>query len=121
MPEQTRHATFRFYEELNDFLPAERRKLSFEFAFAGTPSGTGTDLVVFADGDATSPVAAPLPTLSDALGTAAPFLDVSYEIPVAAEDEGQRRLAGFMLRRQADRVAAAHRSGRSTVLFHFDH
>ncbi len=38
MPEQTRHATFRFYEELNDFLPPERRKLSFEFTFAGTPS-----------------------------------------------------------------------------------
>jgi NCS2 family nucleobase:cation symporter-2 len=36
-------------------------------------------------------------------------------------EDGQRRLAGFMLRRYADRVAAAHRNGRSTVLFHFDH
>jgi NCS2 family nucleobase:cation symporter-2 len=35
--------------------------------------------------------------------------------------EGQRRLAGFMLRRYADRVAATHRGGRSAILFHFDH
>ena len=33
-----RHATFRFYEELNDFLPPERRKRAFEFGFSGTPS-----------------------------------------------------------------------------------
>ena len=32
------HSTFRFYEELNDFLPPDRRKVSFEFAFNGTPS-----------------------------------------------------------------------------------
>jgi NCS2 family nucleobase:cation symporter-2 len=38
-----------------------------------------------------------------------------------ASEEGQRRLAGFMLRRYADRVAATHRAGRSTILFHFDH
>ncbi len=31
-------ATFRFYEELNDFLPAERRKRDFVHAFDGTPS-----------------------------------------------------------------------------------
>ncbi|HET9650867.1 MAG TPA: Mut7-C RNAse domain-containing protein, partial [Usitatibacter sp.] len=31
MPERTR-ATFRFYEELNDFLPVERRKRDFELA-----------------------------------------------------------------------------------------
>jgi xanthine permease XanP len=36
-------------------------------------------------------------------------------------EDGQRRLAGFMLRRYADRVVAAHRNGRSTILFHFDH
>lgn len=36
-------------------------------------------------------------------------------------DEGQRRLAGFMLRRHADRVAATHKAGRSTLQFHFDH
>jgi xanthine permease XanP len=35
--------------------------------------------------------------------------------------EGHRRLAGFMLRRYADRVAATHRGNRSTILFHFDH
>ena len=31
-------STFRFYEELNDFLPAERRKIAFDYAFKGTPS-----------------------------------------------------------------------------------
>jgi len=36
-------------------------------------------------------------------------------------EEGQRKLAGFMLRRHADRVAATHKAGRSTILFHFDH
>ncbi|MGH8634816.1 MAG: uracil-xanthine permease family protein [Burkholderiales bacterium] len=36
-------------------------------------------------------------------------------------EEGQRRLAGFMLRRNADRVRATHNAGRSTILFHFDH
>jgi uncharacterized protein with PIN domain len=30
--------TFRFYEELNDFLPAEHRKRAFEHRFSGTPS-----------------------------------------------------------------------------------
>jgi NCS2 family nucleobase:cation symporter-2 len=40
---------------------------------------------------------------------------------IMASDEGQRRLAGFMLRRQADRVQSSHRTGRSTILFHFDH
>ena len=40
---------------------------------------------------------------------------------IMESEEGQRRLAGFMLRRYADRVAATHRSGRSTILFHFDH
>ena len=40
---------------------------------------------------------------------------------IMASEEGERKLAGFMLRRFADRVAATHRNGRSTVLFHFDH
>ena len=40
---------------------------------------------------------------------------------IMASDEGERKLAGFMLRRFADRVAATHKGGRSTVLFHFDH
>lgn len=35
--------------------------------------------------------------------------------------EGERRFAGFMLRRLADRVSATHRSGRSTVTFQFVH
>jgi NCS2 family nucleobase:cation symporter-2 len=40
---------------------------------------------------------------------------------IMESEEGQRRLAGFMLRRYADRVSAIHRNGQSTVLFHFDH
>jgi xanthine permease XanP len=40
---------------------------------------------------------------------------------IMASEEGQRKLAGFMLRRHADRVQSAHRAGRSTILFHFDH
>jgi hypothetical protein len=35
-PENT--AEFRFYEELNDFLPSEKRKTAFAYAFKGTPS-----------------------------------------------------------------------------------
>lgn len=33
-----KHAEFRFYEELNDFLPPEKRKRSFRYSFRGTPS-----------------------------------------------------------------------------------
>ena len=40
---------------------------------------------------------------------------------ILMSEDGQRKLAGFLLRRQADRVQATHRSGRATVLFHFDH
>ena len=40
---------------------------------------------------------------------------------IMESEEGQRRLAGFMLRRYADRVRATHKAGRSTILFHFDH
>jgi uncharacterized membrane protein AbrB (regulator of aidB expression) len=36
-------------------------------------------------------------------------------------EDGHRRLAGFMLRRYADRVRASFQAGRSTILFHFDH
>lgn len=54
-----------------------------------------------------------------------PPLDLPQKRPTNAEimesEEGQRRLAGFMLRRYADRVAASHKGGRSTILFHFDH
>lgn len=34
----THFAEFRFYEELNDFLPAEHRKTSFRWSFYGSPS-----------------------------------------------------------------------------------
>lgn len=30
-------ATFRFYEELNDFLPQDRRKVAFDYSFSGNP------------------------------------------------------------------------------------
>jgi len=33
-----RTCTFRFYEELNEFLPGRFRKKSFEYSFTGTPS-----------------------------------------------------------------------------------
>jgi len=56
---------------------------------------------------------------------AGPPLELPDKRPTNEEimesEEGQRRLAGFMLRRYADRVAATHRNGRSTILFHFDH
>lgn len=32
------HATFRFYEELNDFLPLDKKKVAFLQPFDGTPS-----------------------------------------------------------------------------------
>ena len=39
LSQRCRHrSTFRFYEELNDFLPPDRRKVTFEYAFDGTPS-----------------------------------------------------------------------------------
>jgi NCS2 family nucleobase:cation symporter-2 len=36
-------------------------------------------------------------------------------------EDGHRRLAGFMLRRNADRVATLRKNGESIVQFHFDH
>ncbi len=36
--ERGRSATFRFYEELNDFLPRAWRKTEFDYVFKGTPS-----------------------------------------------------------------------------------
>jgi NCS2 family nucleobase:cation symporter-2 len=40
---------------------------------------------------------------------------------IIASEDGARRLAGFMLRRYADRVQVTTKAGRSTILFHFDH
>ena len=37
-PRKIRFAEFRFYEELNDFLPAEQHKISFRSPFYGNPS-----------------------------------------------------------------------------------
>ena len=54
-----------------------------------------------------------------------PLLELPERRPTNEEimetEEGHRRLAGFMLRRFADRVSSTYRSGRSTVTFHFDH
>ena len=54
-----------------------------------------------------------------------PMLELPERRPTNEEimetEEGHRRLAGFMLRRFADRVSSTHRTGRSTVIFHFDH
>jgi xanthine permease XanP len=36
-------------------------------------------------------------------------------------EEGHRRLAGYMLRRNADRVAATRKGDESVLQFHFDH
>ncbi|HSW33633.1 MAG TPA: solute carrier family 23 protein, partial [Steroidobacteraceae bacterium] len=40
---------------------------------------------------------------------------------IMASDDGARQLAGFLLRKYADRIEATHKAGRSTILFHFDH
>jgi xanthine permease XanP len=40
---------------------------------------------------------------------------------IQESDEGVRLLAGFMLRRNADRVRSETKDGTSVVHFHFDH
>ena len=54
-----------------------------------------------------------------------PLLELPERRPTNEEimetEEGHRLLAGFMLRRHADRVSSSYRAGRSTVTFHFDH
>jgi NCS2 family nucleobase:cation symporter-2 len=54
-----------------------------------------------------------------------PPLELPDRRPTAEEvmesDEGQRRLAGYLLRHHADRVQAGRRAGRSTLHFHFQH
>jgi NCS2 family nucleobase:cation symporter-2 len=40
---------------------------------------------------------------------------------IMASEEGERKLAGFILRKFADRVSVTHKGGRTTILFHFDH
>lgn len=49
--------------------------------FSSAGAGVGTHEVAFADGDATAPVGAALPDLSDFMGSAAPFLDLTYDVP----------------------------------------
>ena len=38
MTTHSKHARFRFYAELNDFLPTAKRQAPFDYAFSGTPS-----------------------------------------------------------------------------------
>jgi NCS2 family nucleobase:cation symporter-2 len=40
---------------------------------------------------------------------------------IRESDEGMRRLAGFMLRHNADRIRSEAKEGTATVHFHFDH
>lgn len=54
-----------------------------------------------------------------------PSLELPDKSPTTDEiidsEAGHRRLAGFLLRKLADRVEALHKSGRTTILLHFDH
>jgi xanthine permease XanP len=43
------------------------------------------------------------------------------EQEIIETEDGARRLAGFLLRRNADSIRAENRGGRIQVLFHFDH
>ena len=43
------------------------------------------------------------------------------EQEIIETEEGARRLAGFMLRHNADRIRSEVKEGRAHVLFHFDH
>lgn len=43
------------------------------------------------------------------------------EQEIIETEEGARRLAGFMLRHNADRIRSEVKNGRALVLFHFDH
>ena len=40
---------------------------------------------------------------------------------ILAGDDGERLLAGYLLRGSADKVQCTHRAGRSVLHFHFDH
>ncbi|MET0918568.1 MAG: solute carrier family 23 protein [Burkholderiales bacterium] len=43
------------------------------------------------------------------------------EREIREDDDGARRLAGFMLRRNADRAQSTRKDGRAAIHFHFDH
>jgi len=43
------------------------------------------------------------------------------EIDIIEAEDGARRLAGFMLRNNADRVRSSSRDGQAQILFHFNH
>jgi len=40
---------------------------------------------------------------------------------ILASDEGERLLAGYLLRGSADKVQSTNRAGRAMLHFHFDH
>jgi hypothetical protein len=62
----------------------------FRIAFPNVGGAAGADLVVFHDGDVGLPPNTGLPTAADFIGSAAPLLDVYYEVPtdVAAAGRG---------------------------------
>jgi len=43
------------------------------------------------------------------------------EREIREDEDGARRLAGFMLRRNADRAQSTRKDGRAAIHFHFDH
>lgn len=57
------------------------------------------------------------------------YLGLPLEIPdqspstdeIIESDSGHRKLAGFLLRKLADRIQTTHKSGQSIILMHFDH
>jgi len=57
-----------------------------------------------------------------ALGDALEFPDRRpTDQEIIETDEGARKLAGFMLRHNADSIRSEAKDGRAHVLFHFDH
>jgi NCS2 family nucleobase:cation symporter-2 len=63
--------------------------------------------------------------LNISISYSGPSLELPERSPTTDEiiesDAGHRKLAGFLLRKLADRVQATHKSGRSTIVLHFDH
>jgi NCS2 family nucleobase:cation symporter-2 len=64
-------------------------------------------------------------TLQVRISYAGPALELPVTRPsnaeILASADGERKLAGYLLRRHADRVGATHRGGRATLEFRFEH
>jgi xanthine permease XanP len=54
-------------------------------------------------------------------GEALPFPQVRPTLAQIQEQDGSRQLAGFLLRRNADRIRSDQQGARAVVWFHFDH